>query len=200
MTSNDNLLLLASFGLYVMLALVWPTVRLWRQTGAIAYVLPASDDAYGFVSTCMKVLIGVLFAYLIVQLAWPALPRHLGPLAALQSPGWRAAGWTALALALAWTLAAQAQMGASWRIGIDTSMPTPLVRRGLFTISRNPIFLGMRVALAAPVCIQPNALTLALFLSGDLVIQFQVRLEEAFLAQQHGQAYAQYCLAVRRWL
>ena len=39
------------------------------------------------------------------------------------------------------------QMGKSWRIGIDTENKTDLVEKGLFTVSRNPIFFGMRMAL-----------------------------------------------------
>ncbi len=91
-------------------------------------------------------------------------------------------------------------MGQSWRIGIDNEVRTPLVTSGLFAWSRNPIFLAMRVCLAALVLLQPNVITLALLLMGDLVMQFQVRLEEAFLREQHGAAYTDYCARVRRWL
>ena len=97
-------------------------------------------------------------------------------------------------------MCAQFQMGQSWRIGIDNEVKTPLVTSGLFAWSRNPIFLAMRVCLAALALLQPNAITLSLLLMGDLVMQFQVRLEEAFLQEQHGDAYAVYRRRVRRWL
>lgn len=43
-------------------------------------------------------------------------------------------------------LVAQAQMGNSWRIGVDPKL-TELVQRGLFRFSRNPIFLSLRITL-----------------------------------------------------
>jgi protein-S-isoprenylcysteine O-methyltransferase Ste14 len=36
---------------------------------------------------------------------------------------------------------------ASWRIGIDQSHRTNLVQSGVFSLSRNPIFLGMMLTL-----------------------------------------------------
>lgn len=200
MTINDSTLLLSAFTLYFCLACILPTVRVWRQTGKNPYVLPSGDDAFGVVSRMMKLLIGGLFAYFTVRLLWPATVDHFGVLTLDGLPGLRPAGWALLLAAILWTVAAQYQMGKSWRIGIDTVEKTALVTTGLFAWSRNPIFLAMRACLLALLMIQPNALTLAFFLVGDLVMQIQVRLEEAFLEQQHGQAYAAYRAAVRRWL
>ncbi len=200
MKINDTVLLLGAFTLYFCLAFVLPTVRVWSQTGKNPYVLPMSDDAFGFVSRCMKVLIGGLFAYFAVRLLWPESWVQICtfPVSGLSS--FRLTGWFLLAVAILWTLTAQYQMGKSWRIGIDTHERTDLVIGGLFAWSRNPIFLAMRVCLLALFLIQPNAVTLVFFVAGELVMQFQVRLEEAFLSQQHGKRYADYCATVRRWL
>lgn len=197
---NENALLLGAFLLIFALAFVLPTVRVWRQTGRSPYVLPASDDAYGFVTRCLKLLMGALLVYTVAQAIWPASILSLGLIGQDEAALPRTAGWTALAVALLWTVCAQYQMGQSWRIGIDTEHRTPLVTSGLFAWSRNPIFLAMRVCLGALVLLQPNAVTAVLFVAGDLVMQFQVRLEEAFLQEQHGAAYAAYCDRVRRWL
>lgn len=200
MTINESGVLLAAFTLYFLLAFVLPTVRVWRQTGKNPYVLPSADDAYGFVSRCMKVLIAALLAYFLARLLWPETIAQMGVLYRLDCAILRAIGWVSLGVAIIWTLTAQYQMGHSWRIGIDTHEKTKLVTGGLFAWSRNPIFLAMRVCLLALLLIQPNAITLALLLAGELVMQFQVRLEEAFLQQQHGVAYATYRARVRRWL
>ena len=200
MDNKQSGALLAALTFYFLIAFALPTVRVWRQTGQLAYVLPTSDDAYGFVTLCMKVVIAGLFAYFVAQLFLPGLALQAGPIAQLESAGVRAAGWIALAIATFWTVVAQVQMGASWRIGIDMKQPTELVRAGLFGCSRNPIFLAMRVSMLATFMIQPNAVTFGFFIAGDLAMQFQVRLEEAFLAQRHGHAYAQYRAQVRRWL
>ncbi len=91
-------------------------------------------------------------------------------------------------------------MQESWRIGIDQDHQTMLIRNGLFGISRNPIFLGMRWMLLGFFLILPNALTLTLWLLGDALMQIQVRLEEAYLTQQHGLRYSEYKLQVKRWI
>ena len=67
----------------------------------------------------------------------------------------------AAVVSLLWMLIAQAQMGASWRVGIDSANRTELVSKGLFTISRNPIFLATRLALLGFFLVAPNAATLA---------------------------------------
>ena len=46
---------------------------------------------------------------------------------------------------LAATLYAQLDMGESWRVGVDTSETTTLVRSGSFRLIRNPIFAAMLV-------------------------------------------------------
>lgn len=197
---SENALITIAFFLYFGLAFVWPSLRVWRLTGVNPYVLPSSDDMYGFVTVAMRALIVGLFAYVIGQWLWPCVESGVGILLWLVTPAARIAGWSGLVLALVWTVGAQFQMGRSWRIGIDTGHSTDLVTSGLFAWSRNPIFLSMRVCLASLVLIRPNAATLALWLVGDVIMQVQVRLEESFLKQQHGADYLAYCERTRRWI
>jgi protein-S-isoprenylcysteine O-methyltransferase Ste14 len=91
-------------------------------------------------------------------------------------------------------------MGASWRIGIDRSRRTELVQAGVFGVSRNPIFLGMRVTLLGLFLVLPNALSLAVLVLGEALVQIQVRLEETHLASLHPEDCAAYRVRVRRWL
>jgi protein-S-isoprenylcysteine O-methyltransferase Ste14 len=91
-------------------------------------------------------------------------------------------------------------MGYSWRIGIDEEHRTALVAKGVFSVSRNPIFLGMIVTLVGLFLAIPNAATLLTLVIGFLLIQIQARLEEAFLARVHGTEYEEYRRRVRRWL
>ena len=50
-----------------------------------------------------------------------------------------------MGLSLALMLVAQAQMGFSWRIGIDEKNRSTLVTNGLFGLSRTTIFLSLRI-------------------------------------------------------
>ncbi|MFO0490722.1 MAG: methyltransferase family protein, partial [Curvibacter sp.] len=82
----------------------------------------------------------------------------------------------------------------------DSTNRTELVSKGLFSVSRNPIFLSTRLALLGFFMVAPNAFTLAILAAGEIVIQVQVRLEEMHLSGLHGAAYDQYCSQVPRWL
>jgi len=105
-----------------------------------------------------------------------------------------------LAASFLWTVLAQRQMGVSWRIGVDQSRRTDLVARGLFRVSRNPIFLGMIVTLAGLFLVLPSTATLVIAVLGIVTIGVQVRLEEAHLLEIHGAAYAEYKRRVPRWI
>ena len=192
--------LLGYFGLYFFFGFVWRSILVFRQTGINPIVLPATDDAYGYVGRAFKLtLMACTGVVLVVTFVEPA-DVWLGSYPAFQAPTLRLTGWGLLLLALGWLLVAQAQMGVAWRVGIDARQPTPLVQHGLFSRSRNPIFLSMRVALLGLVLVAPSAATLVLLVAGELLMQVQVRLEEQHLSGLHGERYAAYCHRVRRWL
>lgn len=115
--------------------------------------------------------------------------------------GWvRWIGVILLLASLVWTVFAQAQMGNSWRIGIDYEHRTKLMQGGVFRLSRNPIFVGMMGTLLGLFLTIPNVATLITLAVAVILIGIQVRLEEEHLAKVHGQDYLQYMRHVRRWL
>jgi len=191
--------LLAYFLAYFMLAFVWRSLIVYRRTGVNPIVLPSSDDTRGYVGRASKfVVLGCAMVVLLITFGSDA-PAWLSAYAAVNSGMAASAGWLLLCVSLLWLLVAQAQMGASWRIGIDAQRSTELVQHGLFSVSRNPIFLAMRVNLLGLFLVFPAAATLALLVAGEILMQVQVRLEEQHLLQLHGQAYAEYCSRIRRW-
>lgn len=88
-------------------------------------------------------------AFVVAILTGAAAPiaglAGLGPLPWLDSSTVQAIGVVAAAAGIVATAAAQLQMGASWRIGVDTSERTELVPTGVFGIVRNPIFTAMLI-------------------------------------------------------
>jgi protein-S-isoprenylcysteine O-methyltransferase Ste14 len=58
----------------------------------------------------------------------------------------------------------------------------------------------MRLNLLGLFLVQPNTLTALLLLGGELLMQVQVRLEEAHLAALYGPPYAEYRARTPRWL
>lgn len=186
--------------LYVGVTFVWRSYLVWRRTGVNPVVLSREDDAEGviarFFRLSMLLLVGVVCLYAVSEQAY----NLVAPIRWLERPLGQGLGVVLLAASLVWTAVAQAQMGASWRIGIDADKETELVERGLFARSRNPIFLGMRVGLLGFFFLLPNAVTLLTLVLGEVLIQLQVRLEENYLTKAKGDAYRAYCRRVRRWL
>lgn len=188
--------LLLAVGGFLVFALVWPTVRLWRAEGVVGLTLHRRKDP-------LERVVALGMAVFIVAIsAWAVLFAVLGPgpLGIWRLPGWVAtAGWALCGVGFLLTVVAQAQMGASWRIGID-EQPTGLITRGLFGGMRNPIFTGMLLVLAGVVAITPSAWTVMGWVDGLLLISLQARLEERHLLKLHGEAYRGYASRVGRFV
>lgn len=76
-----------------------------------------------------------------------------------------------------------------------------LVTSGVFTVSRNPMYLGMLLALSGLAGLLGEPWNLAIVGAFFLVIRLAfVPAEEAQMIRTFGQAYADYCQRVRRWL
>jgi protein-S-isoprenylcysteine O-methyltransferase Ste14 len=146
-----------------------------------------------------KGLLGLCAVYLCLQSFAPEIVLELPPMAWLDNFLVQALGWLVLSISGIVLIWAQAQMGKSWRIGLDADTPGPLVVHGLFARSRNPIFLSMRLNLLGLMCLLPNLFSLLLLVCGELLIQIQVRLEEAHLPLVYGEAYEAYRAQVPRW-
>lgn len=190
------LYLLTFFGL----AMVLPSYRVWKTTGVNPYKLGSSDSAHDYIGVLFRLTLIATAVIVILATFLPSLYVYLVPINYLTHSTLNIIGATLLTVAVVWVLIAQIHMQKSWRIGIDEDVKTDLVQTGLFKISRNPIFLGMRLMLLGLFLVLPSAASLVVLIAGDLLIQIQVRLEEEFLTRTHGQAYLHYKQQVRRWL
>ena len=181
-------------------AFLWRSIAVWKKTGVNPYKLGRSRNAHDLIGLLFRLTFITLAAVIAVFSFSSEAYQYLTPIVWLQKPTLVWIGIALLVVSFIWILIAQAQMRESWRIGIDREIKTELVYRGVFRLSRNPIFLGMRVMMMGFFLTLPNAVTLALLLVGDALMQIQVRLEEEHLARLHGEAYREYQRKTRRWL
>jgi protein-S-isoprenylcysteine O-methyltransferase Ste14 len=176
------------------------SVILWKKTGTNPLTFNKTDDAHGFNG---KVFIAISFIELIVvgihafKNSWY---KYLLPFWYLDHPILHKIGWGALIFSIILVWIAQTQMANSWRIGIDENSKTKLVTHGFFSISRNPIFLGIMLANIGLFLILPNAFTLLIISLSTISINTQIRLEEEFLKREMGSDYVNYAKKVRRWI
>ncbi len=135
-------------------------------------------------------------AMVILQRTWPV--------AVLPADG-RVLTWSAGGvLVLAGLAMAQWHARLFKRIGTNINTfgePGTLTTAGLFAHTRNPMYLGMLLALAGVAlalgALSPWVLVLQFFV---LVQCWYIPLEERKLAARFGSEYADYCRDVRRWI
>lgn len=88
----------------------------------------------------------------------------------------------------------------SWRAGIPESDETAMVTRGVYSISRNPAFLGFDLMYLGVLLLYGNPLTLVFSLWAAAMLHLQILSEERYLPAAFGDAYLAYKARVRRYL
>ena len=186
-------LALVLYALYLSLALGWRTWLQLRRTGSSGFVGISRAGV-------LEGLGGVLLVVSVVLGLLSSLAELTGSLA-LRMPERPVLGVLIYASGLALMLAAQRQMGASWRIGVDPSEKTGLVMGGPFAFARNPIFSGMIAVALGLALLVPNALALLAVAALVVGVEIQVRLvEEPYLVKQHGDAYLSWARRTGRFI
>ncbi|MGW4099765.1 methyltransferase family protein [Mycobacterium sp. NPDC004974] len=184
--------------IFAVLGFGWRSWLQYRQTGSTGF-----RGIHGNPGS-LEWLAGVGFiAAIIVGVAAP-VAQQLGfvtPIALLHAPWIQGLGTLLAVAGIAFTVYAQLDMGDSWRIGVDPSETTTLVRTGVFGTVRNPIFAAMLVFAGGITLMTPNPVALLAFVVLSATIELQVRVvEEPYLLRTHGQAYRDYCATVGRFL
>jgi protein-S-isoprenylcysteine O-methyltransferase Ste14 len=147
-------------------------------------------------------LAGLLLSAALIALLGAPIATLLGLLRCAELPSWISMLGVLLATAgFALVLTAQLQMGTSWRVGVDPSERTALIREGVFGVVRNPIFSGISAFALGLSLLVPNVLSVLGLLLGAVGLELQVRwVEEPYLLRTHGNAYAEYAQRVGRFL
>lgn len=195
-----NLFLPIYYIIYLLLVVLWRVLSVKKSTGINAFSLLAKTGPQGVIVRHFKVAPFISAFVLIIYTCFNNLYPYLSPFKWLETPLTFFIGAALLLLSLVWIVIAQIQMGQSWRIGIDTTSKTELKKHGLFSISRNPIFFGVKITMIGFFFVLPNAITLMLMVLDYTLINIQVALEEEYLLSVHGESYHDYCTSVRRWI
>jgi protein-S-isoprenylcysteine O-methyltransferase Ste14 len=176
-------------------------LRFYRRYGRSPIHVPRRGDssAHAFLSRVLGTFLVAVLALGVLAALWPEALEALDLLYAQRGPALLVPGafLGAVAAWLVWR--GQEDMAASWRIGI-TPEQTDLVTGGLFRFCRNPIYLGLQVALVAFCFLLPGYFSCGLLVLGAVLLHVQARLEEQHLLERHGRAYAAYRARVGRFL
>ena len=189
---------LVLFAIFGVLGFGWRSWLQHRRTGSTGFrgVSGRVGSAEWFAGVGFVVALAAAFFAPVLQLA-----GVVSPLSFLHAPWIQLTGIAVAIAGTAATVYAQVDMGDSWRIGVDPSETTTLVRQGVFGLVRNPIFTAMFVFGVGIALVTPNAVALVGFALLVLTIEVQVRVvEEPYLATKHGDTYRDYLASVGRFV
>lgn len=187
---------LVIYSVWLGLAFGLRTLLHWRRTGSTGFKGISGKPG------SLEWFAGVLFVVaLLGGFVGALLHAPAGTIDRLESDATLIAGIVVASIGVVLTVMAQANMGASWRIGVDESDETDLVTGSAFQIVRNPIFTAMLVTAVGLCLVAPNPVSFGSLLALLLALEIQVRLvEEPFLRARHGDRYENYARRVGRFL
>lgn len=188
------------FILFFIVSFLGVSISVARKIGKNPNVLPDDDSAYALVGWYFKLILIALFIYTILFLLFPDTIKSTYEVSVLKSNAFQYIGIGLMTVSFIWVIVAQLHMKDSWRIGIDRDLKTKLITNGVFSFSRNPVFLGMIVSLIGFFLLLPTIISLIFLIIGNVLIQIQIRLEEVHLLKQHGQIYQTYKKRIGRML
>ena len=191
-----NALALVLYAVFAITAFGWRTWLQWRRTGDTGLRIHAEP---GTIQWWAKLgFIGALLAGVAAPIAGLA---GVGPVASLDSDAVRLAGVVLAVTGIVATVAAQWQMGASWRIGVDPRERTGLVTAGVFGKVRNPIFTAMLITATGFALMIGNVVAIVGLAALIVALEVQVRaVEEPYLTETHGSAYLSYAASAGRFV
>jgi len=112
----------------------------------------------------------------------------------------RVIGVVMISLGCALFIMAYVSFGDSWRVGFDVKSPGALVTKGVFSFSRNPIYLFLDLWFIGTVLVNGRLIFLILAILALVVQHWQILQEEAFLTNLYGEPYRNYLARTGRYV
>jgi protein-S-isoprenylcysteine O-methyltransferase Ste14 len=139
---------------------------------------------------------------LMTAIAYPLRAQSVdwfGRIAFLGHPVAQGFGVASLVLAGVCLIWGEASLGYSFRVALPESKQ-PLVTHGIYRFTRNPLALSVDLLALGVLLLAPSWLALSSLTLNVIAYEFKIRIEEAYLSEAHGAAYAAYCQKAGRYL
>ena len=191
--SIQGILSVCAFVLFVAMVLIRAAIL--RRRGIRVLVFGQTDKS-DFI--LVPLVLAIAYTTLARTFGLPIWDVLIRPLWRSELPGWIGLVFCVAALAgFAFTLMS---FGDSFRVGIDTNKPDKLITRGMFAISRNPIYVCFLLFFTGLFLIHCNIVIAVAIILFALAIHRQILREEKFLVEHYGEEYESYRKKVRRYL
>ncbi|MCK0069035.1 methyltransferase family protein [Kordiimonas laminariae] len=181
------------------IALIWGFSRILflsrKESVSVLSVLSKKKTLSESMASAVAI---VLDGYLLIR---PFIPK-LDQLVYSFTHPFSVFGVALMALGIGIAILSQIDMGKSWRIGIPENKEDSqnLITGGLYSYSRNPIYVGIMIFVIGATLAVSGPITIFSMLATAILIGKIIEDEEAFMRQSFGEEYDCYCKRVRRWL
>jgi protein-S-isoprenylcysteine O-methyltransferase Ste14 len=122
-----------------------------------------------------------------------------GRIVLLDHPAAQGSGVVSLVLAEVCLIWGEVSLGRSFRVALPESVQ-PLVTHGIYRFTRNPLALSVDLLALGVLLLAPSRLALTSLVLNVLAYESKIRIEEVYLREAHGAAYAAYCRRTGRYL
>ena len=142
------------------------------------------------------------FLFLVTAIAYVLDARSVawfGRVAGLDAPVAQGLGVLACLLAGVLLFWGEASLGRSFRVVLP-DRKQPLVTHGIYRWMRNPLALSVDLFALGVFLLAPSWLALGSLILNVVAYELKIRVEETYLRQAHGAAYAAYCARTGRYL
>jgi protein-S-isoprenylcysteine O-methyltransferase Ste14 len=194
-----QLLALAVF----LIIVVWQTIRLLirRKINPITLSL-SKRGKMGLMELLLFAGVNLWAAAIVLCALSPESPSSPWPCSArvLDAVVMKLLGVTIVICSFGIFVMALGALGNSWRLGIDENHPGVLVTTGIYSHSRNPIYLFFDLYFLGTFLINGSLFFLLMTILVALNLHFQIVQEERFLANAHGAVYEVYCAKTPRYI
>jgi protein-S-isoprenylcysteine O-methyltransferase Ste14 len=186
----------------VLMAAYWGRVlrlvyKAKQTTGRGANFVP-TETLGRFLRLIWNPVVALWIALPLVTAFAKGLPAGFRPLYCNEFVAWGA--MTVAAAAFLATLVCWKKMGKSWRMGIDPGETTQLVLSGPYAYVRHPIYALSSLLMVCTMIIVPSIAMIVTGVVHLMLLQWEARREERYLAALHGEPYQRYVARVGRFV
>ena len=192
---------LSFFSLFIIVLFIARTLIHYSWTKENPLKIGTGKSTFRNIKERMEILGLILFIVFSSSFGFFEILNKKIPLISLMNNFfYRWGGVILIGFSLLFFIAALFHMGKSWRVGIDENTKEQLITSGVFSFSRNPIYLSMDLIFIGYFFTVPNGIFLGAALLGLIGIHLQIKDEEKFLSRHYGSAFSQYCEKTGRYL
>jgi protein-S-isoprenylcysteine O-methyltransferase Ste14 len=187
----------------VALVIITKASYLFFARGIIPIVVARSGNALSRLIEALA-FFGLIFWFVLVISYALHSPLEVLPAAVhyqlFDAPVAKIVGVGLISLGLIVFVLAFFNFGDSWRMGIDRKAAGALVTKGIFSLSRNPIYVFINAWFTGIFLINGTVIFLVFALLTATVMHWQILREEKFLAERYGDSFAKYRDQTPRYL